>query len=126
MEQIEQAISEKGEEQDQVLDECRRILSSSWWMPVSTRAEGLLTHFTDLAQKEHTRVERIGVLRYEIMNLKTAIAAYELSPLAASLGEEFSRSFVSIAAGEVAHAAEHSPDHDEVNDWERERNIEHS
>ena len=59
-------------------------------------------------------------------DLPSAIAAYEASPLAASLGEEFSRSFVSIAAGEVGQAAENSPDRDEVNDWERARYIEHS
>jgi glutamine synthetase len=59
-------------------------------------------------------------------DLPSAIAAFEASPLAARLGDEFSRSFTSIAAAEVGLAAENSPDADEVNDWERARFIEHS
>ena len=59
-------------------------------------------------------------------DLATAIAAYSGSALAEALGDTFSRSYVSIAEAEVAHAAEHSPDQDDVNDWERARFIEHS
>jgi len=56
-----------------------------------------------------------------------ALAAYEGSPLAGMLGDVFSRSFCSIAAADAALAAEHAAeDPDEVNDWERERYIEHS
>jgi glutamine synthetase len=58
-------------------------------------------------------------------DLASAIAAFSGSGLASSLGDQFSRSYVSIAEAEVAHAAEHSPDQDEVTDWERERFIEH-
>ena len=42
------------------------------------------------------------------------------------LGDEFSRSFVSLAREEVRLAAEHNPDPDDVNDWERARYIEFS
>ncbi|MFV2039525.1 MAG: glutamine synthetase family protein [Acidimicrobiales bacterium] len=59
-------------------------------------------------------------------DLEGAITAYRGSRLAGLLGEKFSRSFVSIAEAEVALAAEHSPDPDDVNDWERARFIEHS
>ena len=59
-------------------------------------------------------------------DLAGAIVAYEGSDLASQLGDTFSRSYVSIAHAEVALAAEHSPDADDVNDWERERFIEHS
>ena len=59
-------------------------------------------------------------------DLAGALAAFEASPVAEALGDTFSRSFASIAAAEVALAAEHSPDRDEVNDWERDRYIEHS
>ncbi len=58
-------------------------------------------------------------------DLASAIAAYSGSDLAAALGDTFSRSYVSIAEAEVALAAEHNPDRDDVNDWERERFIEH-
>ena len=58
-------------------------------------------------------------------DLAGAIAAFEGSDLAGRLGETFSRSYVSIAQAEVALAAEHNPDADDVNDWERERFIEH-
>ncbi|MDH3679187.1 MAG: glutamine synthetase family protein [Acidimicrobiia bacterium] len=59
-------------------------------------------------------------------DLAGAIAAYDGSPLAAQLGDMFSKSYISIAVAEVGHAAEHAPDPDEVNDWERARFIEHS
>jgi glutamine synthetase len=59
-------------------------------------------------------------------DLAGAIAAYAGSPLAAQLGDVFSRSYVSIAEAEVALAAENNPDPDDVNDWERERFMEHS
>lgn len=54
-----------------------------------------------------------------------AIAAFEGSPIAAQLGEMFSRSYVSIARHDTALGAEHAPDPDDVNDWERERYMEH-
>lgn len=59
-------------------------------------------------------------------DLASAVAAYSGSDLATALGDTFSRSYVSIAEAEVALAAEHSADPDDVNDWERERFIEHS
>lgn len=59
-------------------------------------------------------------------DLASAVAAYEGSPLAFMLGDVFSKSYVSIAAAEVAMVAEHNPDPDDVNDWERARFIEHS
>jgi len=59
-------------------------------------------------------------------DLAGALAAYEGSALAGMLGETFSASYASIAAAEVAMVAEHNPDPDEVNDWERARFIEHS
>ncbi len=58
-------------------------------------------------------------------DLPGAIAAYAGSGLASSLGDVFSRSYVSIAEAEVALAAENNPDADDVNDWERQRFIEH-
>ncbi len=60
------------------------------------------------------------------IDLAGAIAAFGGSSLATQLGDMFSRSYVSIAEAEVALAAEHSPDPDDVNDWERARFIEHS
>ncbi len=59
-------------------------------------------------------------------DLASAIAAYDGSALAAQLGDTFSSSFASIAQAEVVLAAEHSPDQENVNDWERDRFIEHS
>ncbi|MEM7324443.1 MAG: glutamine synthetase family protein [Actinomycetota bacterium] len=59
-------------------------------------------------------------------DLRGAIDAYAGSRLAERMGDVFSRSYVSIAEAEVALAAEHNPDADEVNAWERERFIEHS
>ncbi len=59
-------------------------------------------------------------------DLAGAIAAYADSPLAAQLGDTFSRSYVSIAEAEVPLAAENNPDADDVNDWERARFLEHS
>ena len=59
-------------------------------------------------------------------DLAGAVAAYAGSDLATQLGDTFSRSYVSIAEAEVALAAEHNPDADDVNDWERARFIEHS
>lgn len=59
-------------------------------------------------------------------DLAGAIAAFKGSALANQLGDMFSTSYISIADAEVAHAAENSPDPDDVNDWERERFIEHS
>ena len=59
-------------------------------------------------------------------DLRGAIDAYAASPLAGRMGEVFSRSYTSIAEAEVALAAEHAPDPDDVNDWERDRFIEHS
>ncbi|MEM8923695.1 MAG: glutamine synthetase family protein [Actinomycetota bacterium] len=58
-------------------------------------------------------------------DLAGAVAAYRGSGLAAQLGEMFSVSYGLIADHEIALAAEHSPDADEVNDWERERYAEH-
>ncbi len=59
-------------------------------------------------------------------DLASALAAFEGSAIASALGDTFSRSFASIAAAEVALSAEHNPEPDEVNDWERARFIEHS
>ena len=58
-------------------------------------------------------------------DLAAAIAAFDGSPIAAQLGDVFSRSYVSIARHEAALGAEHSPDPDDVNDWERHRYMEH-
>jgi len=57
--------------------------------------------------------------------LADGIAAYTGSELASAMGEMFSTSYVSIAAAEVEHAAEHAAT-DDVNDWERSRYIEFS
>ncbi len=57
--------------------------------------------------------------------LTGAIEAFTGSELAAELGDMFATSYVSIAAAEVAHAAEHG-EVDDVNDWERDRYIEFS
>ena len=57
-------------------------------------------------------------------DLEAAIAAYRGSALADQLGDVFSRSYLSIAEAEVALAAEHAPDPDDVNEWERARFIE--
>jgi glutamine synthetase len=59
-------------------------------------------------------------------DLAGALAAFEGSALAGMLGDVFSRSYASIAAAELPLAAENNPDPDEVNNWERERFIEHS
>ena len=57
--------------------------------------------------------------------LPGAIAAYSGSELAGQLGDIFSRSYVSIAEAEVALAADNNPEVDDVNDWERQRFMEH-
>ena len=59
-------------------------------------------------------------------DLAGALAAYDGSALATEMGDTFSRSYVSIAAAEVAHGAENNPDPDDVNDWERARYLEFS
>ena len=59
-------------------------------------------------------------------DLAGALAAFEGSALAGMLGDVFSRCYASIAAAELPLAAENNPDPDEVNNWERERFIEHS
>ena len=60
-------------------------------------------------------------------DFQAVIDAYEGSALAGLLGDMFSRSFCSLAAAEAALAADNrAADPDEVNDWERERFIEHS
>ena len=59
-------------------------------------------------------------------DLASALTAYQGSALAGMLGDTFSRSYASIAAAEVAMVAEHNPDPDDVNDWERARFMEHS
>ena len=58
--------------------------------------------------------------------LELAIAAFDGSPIAGQLGDMFSRSYVSIARHEAALGAEHAPDPDDVNDWERQRYLEHT
>ena len=59
-------------------------------------------------------------------DLAAAIKAFDDSELARMLGDTFSRSYVSIAQAELPLAAENSPGVDDVNDWERQRFIEHS
>ena len=59
-------------------------------------------------------------------DLATTLASFEGSKLSQLLGDTFSRSYASIAAHEVGHAAEHNPDPDAVSDWERQRLMEHS
>ncbi len=59
-------------------------------------------------------------------DLASAVGEFSGSTLASQLGEQFSKSFVSIAEAEIAMAAENSPDSDHVNDWERARYIEQS
>lgn len=58
--------------------------------------------------------------------LAAAVGAYEGSGLGAALGDMFSTSYLSIATAEVAHGAENNPSAEDVNDWERERYMEHS
>jgi glutamine synthetase len=59
------------------------------------------------------------------IDLGDAIAMYEGSPIAAQLGELFSMGYVSLARHEAILAAEHAPEPDVVNDWERERYAAH-
>jgi glutamine synthetase len=59
------------------------------------------------------------------IDLGDAIAMYDGSPIAAQLGEIFSIGYVSLARHEAVLAAEHAPDPDVVNDWERERYAAH-
>lgn len=73
IERTEQIISEKEQEREELLGECKGILSSSWWMPVATRADELLSHFTTQAQEETTRVEQTGILRHEIGQIRKAL-----------------------------------------------------
>ena len=58
-------------------------------------------------------------------DLGDAIAMFEGSPIAAQLGELFSIGYASLARHEAQLAAEHAPDPDVVNDWERERYAAH-
>ena len=57
--------------------------------------------------------------------LDGAIQAFTASDLSAALGDMFSTSYLSMAAAEVAHAAENG-DAEDVNDWERARYLEFS
>ena len=57
--------------------------------------------------------------------LADAIDAFDGSELAYALGEEFSTNYLCTANHELALAAEHSPDPEKVNDWERARFAEH-
>lgn len=57
-------------------------------------------------------------------DLTGVLAAYEGSALASMLGDTFSRSFASLSREEERLAAEHNPDPDDVNDWERARYLE--
>ena len=59
-------------------------------------------------------------------DLTGAIEALEGSGMASMLGDEFSRSCVSLAREEERLAAENDPDPDDVNDWERARYLEFS
>ncbi len=59
-------------------------------------------------------------------DLAGAGAAFEGSALAERLGQMFATSYMTIVAHELALGAEHNPDADDVNDWERERYVEHS
>ncbi len=59
-------------------------------------------------------------------DLTGVLAAYEGSALASMLGDTFSRSYVSLSREEERLAAEHNPDPDDVNDWERARYLEFS
>ncbi len=59
-------------------------------------------------------------------DLTSILAAYRGSALAQAIGEKFSTSYASISDAEVALAAENNPDPDDVNDWERQRFLEHS
>ena len=58
-------------------------------------------------------------------SLGEAILAFESGALAAQLGEKFSTSYVCLARHELALGSEHSPDPDDVNQWERLRYAEH-
>lgn len=59
-------------------------------------------------------------------DLASAVSEFSGSALASQLGDTFSRSYVSIAEAEVAHAAQNSTEEDAVNNWDRARYIEHS
>ena len=59
-------------------------------------------------------------------DLTGSIDAFEGRGLASMLGDEFSRSYVSLAREEERLAAENNPDPDDVNDWERARYLEFS
>ena len=54
------------------------------------------------------------------------LAAFNGSALAAQLGDTFSRSFASLVAADGELAAAEGADGDDVNDWERDRYLEHS
>jgi glutamine synthetase len=58
--------------------------------------------------------------------LPECIAAFEASQLADQLGKQFAEVYVCGAAHEHALGAEHAPDPDDVNDWERQRYAEHT
>lgn len=58
-------------------------------------------------------------------DLGDAIALFEGSPIAGQLGEIFAIGYAALARHEARLAAEHSPDPDVVNDWERDRYAAH-
>jgi glutamine synthetase len=60
------------------------------------------------------------------VTIDDAIAAFSGSGLAGQLGEMFSRSYVSLVQADGELAAAHGAPDDAVNDWERERYLEHS
>jgi len=57
---------------------------------------------------------------------ENSVASYTQSSLHHRLGEKFSRSLLSLAAAELALAAEHAGGAGDINDWVRARFIEHS
>jgi glutamine synthetase len=57
--------------------------------------------------------------------LPESIAAFEAGVLGTQLGEKFAASFVCAARHEEALGAEHAPNPDDVNEWERLRYAEH-
>ncbi len=59
-------------------------------------------------------------------DVEGAAAEFSGSRLAAQLGDMFSRSFVSLVAADAELATESAAEGDDVNDWERQRYLEHS
>ncbi|HUW95206.1 MAG TPA: AAA family ATPase [Anaerolineae bacterium] len=102
MERLEQSVRHNEHEQAEVLDDCQRLLSSCWWMPVASRAGDMLSRMTSQAEAEQARLEKVAVLRHEIGTFATAMANPECPVCSQTMGDQaLSEIAARLARGEA-------------------------